>query len=231
MDTHKLLNDIIKPELNLLYTEPPHGTDGGWFCRYHAYHCFVLCRMLRKSAEIFTGHFVLNHPGGEASSLDTDAGHAWCSVEGNKPVDLSIVFSFWPKGWPQLNRAIIGSKMDGFEIVYTSSEDELRQKRKSDRERNWIGFLELETIKYSAPELVETPFLFLNPTGEKGWDKVYGTDIFNKVNLHLHQLATGKAQPLFRDYSKFGPMVQDFVMRQIKIRHPGATRKVRKLLE
>ncbi len=47
MNLESLLRDVIKPELNGIYTEPPAsragGTDMGLFCREHAYHVFFQC--------------------------------------------------------------------------------------------------------------------------------------------------------------------------------------------
>src|SRR5271157_940189 len=70
MDLEALLRDVIKPELNRIYTEPPSalhgGADMGLFCREHAFHCAVLCILLGFPAAIKRGDF--------SAILDEDTG-------------------------------------------------------------------------------------------------------------------------------------------------------------
>jgi len=64
MNLETLLRDVIKPELNGIYTEPPAsragGADMGFFCREHAYHSFFLCKMLGHDAAINRGELAFS---------------------------------------------------------------------------------------------------------------------------------------------------------------------------
>jgi hypothetical protein len=235
------LDRLVRPELNMLYTVPPFDRgkpdsfDGGWYCREHAYHCAVVSNMCGCRAAIFTGHYVLNfkRTGGtmEISSLDTSAGHAWCSVGNLKPVDLSMTLHLWPGETPPL-QGVFGSQQQGqFNVVYSSAESDLRAARTAKAEENWIGFWEEQVIRHNLKDLVTNPFLFLHQAGEQGWDKVHGADIFQRVNLHLYKVARGLVKPLWQDWDESDRLaMQHFAITQIRLRHPGATKKVLRLL-
>lgn len=95
MQFTEILSQMVKPELNHIYTEPPqrmnHGLDCGWYCREHALHLYGLAVLMRKYAEICLGDFILRRPGWESCHSVGDASnHAWCRIDKCWPVDVSM---------------------------------------------------------------------------------------------------------------------------------------------
>jgi hypothetical protein len=237
----QLLNSLLRPELNMLYSVPPfdRGTpgsfDAGWFCREHAYHSAIVANMCGCESAIFTGHFVVNFQrvGGtmEITSLDTSAGHAWCSVGSMKPVDLSMHLQYWPGDHPVLSGVFGTDPQAGFEVLYSTNETDTRAARVAKANDNWIGFLEEQKVGIPVDDLVTDPFLFLQQAGNQGWDKLHGLDVFQKVNLHLYDIACKETKPLWQNWQESDRLVaQNFAISQIKQRYPGATKKVRRAL-
>ena len=219
----------------MLYTVPPSrysgGLDCGWYCREHAFHCFVLCRMLQIPASILQGDFVvktIEQPG--ISSLDTDAGHAWCSVENVCPVDLSMTFQLFGGGntvvGPQLAGGVVGEGRNGdFQITYSSNESEIRKKYNETEKTNWIGFLERETLKIPIETLIDDPYLFFRKPPEGSWAEVHGVSIFSKVSLHLYKVYFGHEKPLYLNHTSHA------AIRAIKAKYGAATQKIKRIIQ
>ena len=99
MNFPDLLAQKVKPELNHIYTEHPKhtvtGLDCGWYCREHALHLYVLALLLKKSAAICLGDFILRRPGGDCYYSVGDASdHAWCRIDECSPVDASMTVKY-----------------------------------------------------------------------------------------------------------------------------------------
>ena len=95
MNFVEILYKRIKPELNHIYTERPQqgpkSLDLGWFCREHALHVYGLAVLMRKHAELCIGDFILLRPDCDSYySVGDSSDHAWCSIDGYSPVDVSM---------------------------------------------------------------------------------------------------------------------------------------------
>jgi hypothetical protein len=123
MDLETLLRDLIKPELNSIYTEPPSlrgGGDMGFFCKAktHAFHCMILCRLLGHDAVIRRGDLTFRlEPTARYFSFGSDNDHAWCQIDDTVPVDLSANFEYHPSDAPNID-LVYGS---GMRCPYTIS--------------------------------------------------------------------------------------------------------------
>ncbi len=65
--TRRILTRAVKRQLNHLYTELSRIVDGGGldfglFCREHAYHTWLLCRLNGLPAELVLGHYFVFTP-------------------------------------------------------------------------------------------------------------------------------------------------------------------------
>ena len=128
MDFADILHRKVKPELNHIYTERPYVTSGGldcgWFCREHALHLYALAILLRKSAEICLGDFVVHRPRGDTYYSVGDASdHAWCRIDGCSPVDVSVTVKYLYPDIPDLG-VVYGDRPElatGFSIEYCSN--------------------------------------------------------------------------------------------------------------
>lgn len=199
MSVLKTLREKIAPELNHLYTAPPSDQSGkldcGWHGREHALHVCLVARMFGAPADIRSGDFaVLSRFMPPLSSLDGGHGHAWCSVNGVTPVDLSLSFQFYGRV-PQLRSAIVGPGRNGdWEIHYARDEAMLEEPIQN---RNEILFIEKTIHAESPAELLGNPGAFLSPTpGELsgGWHVLHGPGIYAKITLHCFACASGDAK-------------------------------------
>jgi hypothetical protein len=227
------LSTQIKWELNLLYTVPPFQQqdewDCGWFCREHAFHCFVLCQMLHVPASILQGDFVVKPiEQSGIQSLDSNCDHAWCKIQDTCPVDLSMTFQLFNSGnlvWPQLDGAVIGAGKNGsFEITYSSNEIEFRKKVDEAKSTNWIGFLERKAVKIPINDLIDNPYLFFHKPAKDGWAEVHGVNIFSKICLHLYKVYNGHEKPLYSNHTPYT------AIRAVKAKYGAATPKIKRII-
>ena len=232
----KVFANRIKPELNLLYTVPPFkindSLDCGWYCREHAFHCLVLCKMLKISVSIIRGDFAVhtetNLPG--VCSLDCPNVHAWCQVGDVCPVDLSATFALFGGGsfvvGPQLSTTVCGCGRNGdFTVTYTKDESEFRKLVKAPEIPTWFGFLERQRLDFPINDLVDNPFLFLHRPQKDGWAEIHGANIFNKISLHLYKLYRGEIDPLYKNHSPSS------ALSVIKTRYGAATQKIERIIQ
>jgi hypothetical protein len=235
-NTLKNFANRIKPELNLLYTVPPFklsdSLDCGWFCREHAFHCFVLCKMLKMPASIIRGDFIVHTETGltDLCSLDCANDHAWCQVGEVCPVDLSATFALFGGGQvvvgPQLSSAVCGCGKNGdFTVTYTKDESEFRKSVKKPEIATWFGLLERERLNFPANDLIDNPFLFLHRPQKDGWAEIHGANIFSKISLHLYKLFRGEVNPLHTNHSP------KTALSAIKARYGAATQKIKRIIE
>lgn len=196
MSVLKALREKIAPELNHLYTtapvETPQGVDYGWHAREHALHTFFVARLFGASADIRSGDFaVLSRFLPPITSLEQNAKHAWCSVGGVVPVDLSLSFALFGNA-PQLRTAITGEGLNGdWQVGYAEDESVLDESFESGNE---IIFIEKTVQADSEEALLKDPYLFLpapRADDPAGWHVVYGPDIYAKISLHCFRCAAG----------------------------------------
>ena len=91
----------------------------GFFCKEHAFHCMVVCRMLGHDASIKRGDLTFRLDESTVySSFGSDTDHAWCWVNGTVPVDLSANFEYYESVAPNID-LIYGSGLRGrYTITY-----------------------------------------------------------------------------------------------------------------
>ena len=235
MNALKLLSEQIKPELNLLYTVPPFKKDGhhdcGWYCREHAFHCFVLCNMLHLPCSIVQGDFAVladGLPG--VTSLDAHSDHAWCQVQEVCPVDLSMTFHLFGGGHvlvgPLLDNAVLGTGTNGnFAITYSTDEKQFRKVHEKPEFPNWVGFLERQRLAFPINALLDDPFLFLHRPKKEGWADIHGLSIFSKISMHIYKVFQGDLEPLHPKHSPAS------ALQVIKARYGAATIKIKRIID
>lgn len=201
MSVLKTLRERVAPELNHLYTVPPSenpgGVDYGWHGREHALHAFLVARMFGASAELCTGDFaVLSRFVPPLTSMDRSDDHAWCSINGVAPVDLSMTFKHYGNA-PQLRSAIVGEGRNGdWDVQYADDESVLDE---SVQNRNEIIFIEKTIREDSAAALLNDPYLLLQPPRPDdagSWHTLYGPAIYAKITLHCFGCANGGAKSI-----------------------------------
>ena len=201
MSVLKTLRDTVAPELNHLYTVPPAetpaGIDCGWHGREHALHAFFVARMFGATADIRSGDFaVISRQLPPLTTLERDADHSWCSVNGLAPVDLSMTFKNFGEA-PQLRTAITGEGRNGeWEVHYAEDDSLLDENIQAGHE---LLFIEKKIHADSAEALLGNPYLFLPlPRVEEaaGWPLLYGPVIYAKISLHCFCCAAGGAKSL-----------------------------------
>jgi hypothetical protein len=198
MDIGATLRKRIAPELNHLYTTSPFpladgSLDGGWYCREHAFHVFILARLFGVDSDIRRGDFIVSVSGfPQIHSLDITDDHMWCRVGSMLPVDLSLTLRYFD-GLPQLQMPITKAGTNGsYRVDYTTKEvDPERCRDKS------IVLIEREVVAVSPMELLRDPYRLLhppNPADSMNWDARYGPEIYARITLHCLRVATGHAK-------------------------------------
>lgn len=201
MSVLKTLRESVAPELNHLYTNPPAeipnggGLDYGWHGREHALHAFLIARMFGAEAELCTGDFaVLSRFVPALSTLGKDEQHAWCSVNGVAPIDLSMTFRHLGQV-PQLRSAIVGEGRNGdWNVSYAEDESVLDE---SIQDGNEIIFIEKKVHADTAGALVADPYLIIppaKPDDATSWHALYGPSLYAKITLHCFRCASGAAK-------------------------------------
>jgi hypothetical protein len=196
MSVLKTLRERVAPELNHLYVVPPSetagGLDFGWHAREHALHAFFVARLFGASAEICSGDFaVLSRFVPPLTSMGRDDDHAWCSISGVAPVDLSMTFKHYGTA-PQLRSPIVGEGANGdWNVEYAYDESPLDENVQN---RNEIIFIEKKVRDETEAALLSDPYLLLRPPktdDAAGWHTLYGPEIYAKISLHCFGCATG----------------------------------------
>ena len=191
MELEFLLRDLIKPELNKIYTEPPAqrggGQDMGFFCREHAYHCYFLCRMLRYDAAIKTGDLTFSFDTSFLwTSFNSGSDHAWCEVSRVVPVDLSVNFQFYGTAPPNIDLIYGPGERGAYSVSYIADATDYEQHVYDRPAHPSIAYLERETIPLSYGDLLDDPHRFLiKPPGHGGMVALFGDHIFSSINLHF----------------------------------------------
>lgn len=230
----QILDGLVRPELNMLYTEIPAwkngGMDEGWFCREHAYHTYFLTRMLGYSAHIVLGHFGVHFSGREVRrSYGTDCDHAWNIVSDMNPTDLSITFVHHHHLFEQpaqLAGGVFGEGTNGaFEIRRYSDEEVFTRAINDPGETEWVGYFPISQFSESDEKLLRDPYCFFLPTDDGGWGQVFGMDIFAKINLHLLKVSLRQVRPLHKT------MNSQMAIRQIQTGYKAAVPRVLKGLK
>lgn len=195
MSVLKALRQRIAPELNFLYTEPPAERAGvidcGWHGGAHAYHAYFVARMFGAAADLRIGDFaVISSLVPPLTTLEREPKHAWCSVGGVVPVDLSVTFTQFGQA-PQLHAAVIGDGPNGeWQVRYAQDESILDGSLETGNE---LLYIERSICTETEAALLENPHLILPPpaagAGET-WADRHGSEIHAQIALHCFRCAT-----------------------------------------
>lgn len=228
MNLESMLRDLIRPELNKIYTEPPSsrgGGDMGLFCKEHAFHCMILCNMLGHSAVIKRGDLTFRLEKSTVySSYGSDTDHAWCQVNGIVPVDLSANFEYYESDAANIDLVYGCGQRGPYTITYTADIAEYERHLDDRTALPRLYYLETDSVEIATAELLDDPHRFLIKPPRGGMAELFGRDIFNAINLHLFDLANGKTKRLttYKDSKS--------TVKTIGNRYPTATTKVKAVL-
>lgn len=218
MSVLKVLRERVAPELNFLYATPPADTPAGPDCGWHgaeiALHTLLVARMFGADAELCRGDYaVLSRFLPPLTTLERETKHAWCTINGVAPVDLSLTFALFGQA-PQLRSAIIGEGRNGdWEIQYAEDDAAMDE---SFSNANEILYIEREIVAHSAEELLEQPGLFL--PGEPL------AVTLAPVTLHCFACATGRGKGVRHQTDRAAALAA------IAVQYPDALSQVRELL-
>lgn len=185
MSVLKVLRERVAPELNFLYTTPPadtpDGPDCGWHGAEHALHTFLVARMFGAEAELCRGDYaVLSRFLPPLTTLEREAKHAWCTVNGVAPVDLSMTFELFGQA-PQLRSPIVGDGPNGdWKIQYAEDDSAMDEDFSNDNE---LLYVEREIVEADARELLAHPEKFLSGTTD--------AETLAQITLHCYACAAG----------------------------------------
>jgi len=235
MELRKTLSELIKPELNHIYTEEPFetnkGMDFGWFCREHAMHIYLLGLAMGLKMSIIEGDIYCRYEYYLLTTLETDASHVWCSSGKIEPIDASVTFRHF-KGMPNID-LVFGTNQYTptnqkllYEIVLRNSQEQTEFMADINKKQNLILYISSRKLNFNPMELLEKPYTFLYPPpdGQFPWTEFHGEDIYNMITMHCYKLAYGKAKPLHNYLSP-----RDAIDR-IKKWNPNAGKELRELL-
>lgn len=185
MSVLKVLRERVAPELNFLYTTPPAdtpaGPDCGWHGHEHALHTFLVARMFGAEAELCRGDYaVLSRFLPPLTTLEREPKHAWCTVNGVAPVDLSVTFELFGQA-PQLRSPIVGDGPNGdWKIQYAEDDSAMDEDFSNDNE---LLYVEREIIEIDARDLLAHPEQFLSGTPS--------AETLAQITLHCYACAAG----------------------------------------
>jgi hypothetical protein len=188
MSVLKVLRERVAPELNFLYTVPPAdtpaGPDCGWHGAEHALHTFLVARLFGADAELCRGDYaVLSRFLPPLTSLERETKHAWCSVNGVAPIDLSLTFAFFGQA-PQLRSPVVGEGRNGDWVIQYADDEAAMDESFSNQ--NELLYVEREIVEASAEALVENPGLFL-PAG-------HDVVLLAQITWHCFACASGRGK-------------------------------------
>jgi len=230
MDISNILRDRLKPELNCIYHEPRHvGGDGGWFCREHALHVYLVAQLLDVPVSIIGGEFTVWFDDlRELTSLGGTHlnGHYWNSLGRTAPLDLSLSFRTIVPPEHDIG-FVFGDMTDGvYNVLSADSEEAFLAQTNSDMPLpRSICYFPRQTVNVSACELLSDPYSLLIKPEFMPLTEKYGDDIFNRVTLHLFRVAEGRTAPTYKFCSNFHA-----AMEHIRTHNKNATKKLRELL-
>ena len=229
MSVLKTLRERVARELNHLYTTPPAetkaGLDCGWHGREHALHTYFVARMFGADAQLCIGDFaVLSRFLPPLTTLEREMDHAWCSVNGVVPVDLSLTFALYGNA-PQLRSPIVGEGRNGdWEIHYSEDESAMDE---SFSQQNEILYVENELVEATPAALLQNPRAFVPaPASDAapGWRSQLGPEIYAQISLHCFQVASGRAANVRHRLNR------DDAIAWIAANYPNAADEIRKRL-
>ena len=233
MNFPDLLSKKVKPELNHIYTEPPKhtmsGLDCGWYCREHALHLYVLALLLKKSAAICLGDFILRRPGADSyNSVGDESDHAWCCVGDCSLADVSMTVKYIYPDIPNgklvyMNRPELAK---GFSIKHHVQMPDENFIEFAKVDKLLIAYNEKSRMQPLPLPLLSEPFEFLHrpPPGKPTFLELFGSSVFFSVTYHCFRLITEDIKPLYsyRDPSS--------TVRQIVKYNPNAKEEIERLL-
>jgi hypothetical protein len=228
MELEILLRDLIKPELNKIYTEPPSsrgGGDMGLFCREHAFHCLFLSKILGYNAVIMRGDLTFTLDGYNIyTTYQSGSDHAWCQVRDAVPVDLSVNFEYYGAGVDNIDLVYGSGQRMKYLVSYTENAAEYESHIHDKTRLPRLSYLEKETVEIPLRDLLDDPHRFLIKPPRAGMAELFGKDIFSEINLHLFDLANGRTKRLttYKDSKN--------TVKTIGSRYPMATEKINKIL-
>ena len=201
-----LLAKKVRPELNHIYTEPPHqtltGLDCGWYCREHAFHLYALAYILQKPAEICLGDFILRRPNHDTYfSVGDKSDHAWCRIGGCPLVDASMTVKHIHPDIPDIE-LIYGSRPDlaePFEVAHQIDIPDETFMHLAKSENPLIAYNEKVRLRPAPSHVLSDPFDFLHkpPAGSRTFPEIFGSDVFYAITYHCFRLITEDIRPLF----------------------------------
>lgn len=197
MSVLKVLRQKVAAELNALFTSPPSqavgGWDGGWQGHAHAFHAFLVARMFGAAADLRSGDVaVLSRFVPPLTTLEREAKHAWCSINGVVPVDLSLTFAYF-ENVPQLRSAVTGEGPNGdWQVRYATDDAILDESFESGNE---ILYIERQVHIFPVGALLDNPSAFLPPApAGQDWAGIHGPDIQAQIALHCFRHAAGETR-------------------------------------
>jgi hypothetical protein len=220
MEFADILRLKIKPELNTIYHRRPFVTgkilDLGWFCREHAFHLYIVSRLLGHQAQICVGDFWLSLPDKRVrlSSADAEGDHAWCSIDGVSPVDISATLKYASKDTPDISLVYGCSTEDESPCRIECVVDPLSQTAFSQTEHNRLVYQQKAAFEFDPASLLEEPYQFLHvpAVAKLSFPSVYGSDVFYRMSYHCYRIAIGEARPLhpYRNWRNIMPAIVKF---------------------
>jgi hypothetical protein len=221
MEFIDILRLKIKPELNVIYHRRPFvtkkGLDLGWYCREHAFHLYLVSRLLGHQTKICVGDFWLSLPEKRVriSSSGTEGDHAWCSINGVSPVDISVTLKYASKNTPDIPLVYGCSPANGSTCRIESLTDlSVGTSAFKQTENNLLTYHEKKTLAFDPISLLEEPYQFLHPpsVAQLSFPGVYGSDVFYRISYHCYRIATGEALPLhpYRNWRNITPAIVRF---------------------
>ena len=234
MNFPDLLAQKVKPELNHIYTEHPKhtvtGLDCGWYCREHAVHLYVLALLLKKSAAICLGDFILRRPDGDCYYSVGDASdHAWCCIDECSPADVSMTVKYI---YPDIPNVIFvymdrPDLANGFSIEHHVKITDNSFMNYTTADKLLIAYNEISRMQPLPLPLLSEPFGFLHrpPLGTPTFLELFGSSVLYSITLHCFRLITDNIKPLYsyRDSSS--------TVRQIMKNNPNAKEIIQHMLQ
>lgn len=214
-DIRDLLAKKIQPELNHLYTAPPSNTpdggDFGWFCREHALHGFFVLRCLGVEATIVSGDIWVAVEDDQGllvlTTEDTDGDHSWLSSPLATPIDLSLSTRHFGAAPCPLVFGV-GELDDRYRVQLAATKG-----RDPTVERPGTIYYQVATEHdFTLADLIQDPYLLLNPRTPGDWADQFGDDVYHRVTWHLIKVAVGEIKPL-HPYRKQADAIRTIVKR------------------
>ncbi len=203
-DFEEAVKRKVKPDLNLIYTEPPFetptGRDFGWFCREHALHLYLVSRILGLSSSIIRGNIGISDGTAVHATIDQDSRsvgeHFWCRIGEMEPVDISVTLRYVLE-MKQIPIVFGPRESIPYDFIVVESTEKLNA-RIACKDSPVIVYHPIEKLEFDPSDLICNPFMFLirPPASEKGWTELYGEDVFSKITGHCLKLVTGECKPV-----------------------------------